>query len=166
MTTTTTQPVDKNEVARLIDKWNRDNDGSKYRDKLRSMALASGFKCPSEPDREDLGRFVTSLNGVGESIVVDGSEHPIVGAFELPKPLLDQINAFGPDQGDWITKLARECVRLRYLGQTMKQPENAAKYIKMAARVEYVESDLPETGILFWKAVKYHFDLWRVERGL
>lgn len=67
------------------------------------------------------------------------------------------------DDPDMICTLARRCVRDGFLGQNMRDPEDASLYIRMAADNPRVMDELPEKGLAFWKSADFHFRKWKLK---
>jgi hypothetical protein len=67
------------------------------------------------------------------------------------------------DDEQGIYELANEMIEEGFLGQGMRDEENASDYIKMAADNPSVEDELPESGFAFWKSAKFHYRKWRMK---
>jgi hypothetical protein len=63
-----------------------------------------------------------------------------------------------------IHEKAKEMLRAGFTGQGTRYPDKSETYILLAADNPDVESDLPESGFMFWKACEFQYRIWQARK--
>ena len=143
--------TDSERLTILINNWANHNTAAQFRNELVLWAKEKGF------DKYHVGEFVMSVF-TGLPVSYRPLQH-----VESIKDVHRAIDVRGRG---WVHALANDMVSQRFFGEDMDKPENARKYIILAADNPNVEDELPEEGWRFWRAAEFQFRMWKAERRL